>query len=200
MPKETFFNLSEEKRNKILMSAKKEFSRVPFSESSVKNIIEDAGIPRGSFYQYFENMEDLITYVVGLHKAQEDKQMQELLIKNNGDIFDTVKDIFENALQKNKEMTNKIFYQNIFETLAIHEKEINPKLKEEMKKCRKEKYKKHLNLNHLDLSEEDIDIIMSILFTISRAATIQVFTNCQPEELVRQKLYHQIEFLRKSIT
>lgn len=60
MPKETFLKLPEEKKNKIIKAAKKEFSRVPFEQTSIKNIVEDAEIARGSFYQYFGSKEDLL--------------------------------------------------------------------------------------------------------------------------------------------
>ena len=33
MPKKTFYNLPEEKRNKIIEAAKEEFSRVPIHEA-----------------------------------------------------------------------------------------------------------------------------------------------------------------------
>lgn len=60
MPKETFFNLQEEKKNKIIKAAKDEFERVSIEHASIKNIVEQAGIARGSFYQYFESKEDLM--------------------------------------------------------------------------------------------------------------------------------------------
>ena len=60
MPKETFLKLPEEKKNKILKAAKKEFARVPIENVSIKNIVEEADIARGSFYQYFESKEDLL--------------------------------------------------------------------------------------------------------------------------------------------
>ena len=44
MPKETFLKLPEEKKNKIIKAAKKEFERVPFEQTSIKNIVEDAEI------------------------------------------------------------------------------------------------------------------------------------------------------------
>ena len=50
MPKDTFLNLSEDKKNKIINAAKKEFARVPIEEASIKNIVEEAEIARGSFY------------------------------------------------------------------------------------------------------------------------------------------------------
>ena len=60
MPKETFLKLPEEKKHKIIKAAKKEFERVPFEQTSIKNIANDAEIARGSFYQYFERKEDLL--------------------------------------------------------------------------------------------------------------------------------------------
>ena len=60
MPKETFLKLSKEKQQKIIKSAKKEFARAPIENVSIKNIVQDADIARGSFYQYFESKEDLL--------------------------------------------------------------------------------------------------------------------------------------------
>ena len=62
VPKSTFFNLNEEKRIKIEKALKTEFSRGSFEEASVSNIVTNAQIPRGSFYQYFEDKEDAIKY------------------------------------------------------------------------------------------------------------------------------------------
>lgn len=58
MPKETFLNLPYEKREKIIGVLKKSFQTKPFSEVNVKEIVETLSIARGSFYQYFENLED----------------------------------------------------------------------------------------------------------------------------------------------
>ena len=64
MPKQTFFNLPEEKKQNLIAAAEIEFSKVPLMKASVANIIKIAGIPRGSFYQYFENIEDLYMYLL----------------------------------------------------------------------------------------------------------------------------------------
>ena len=53
MPKQTFYKLPQEKQERILAAAKREFTQVRYSDASINQIIRDAGIPRGSFYQYF---------------------------------------------------------------------------------------------------------------------------------------------------
>ena len=64
MPTSTYYNLNPIKKERIENAVKKEFSRVPLIDMSVKNIVNDANIARGSFYQYFETREDLIKYIL----------------------------------------------------------------------------------------------------------------------------------------
>ena len=64
MPKQTFFNLHEDKRERIEDAAVKEFAQFGFHGARLNNIVHNAGIAKGSFYQYFENLEDLFLYLV----------------------------------------------------------------------------------------------------------------------------------------
>ena len=75
MPKETFLKLPEEKKEKIILAAKKEFARVSLEKVSIKNIVEDAEIARGSFYQYFENKEDLLGIILSEHVEEMNKKI-----------------------------------------------------------------------------------------------------------------------------
>ena len=63
MPKDTFFNLTEEKRQKIIAAAIHQFAELNYSSVTIDGIVRGAGIPKGSFYQYFENKDDLYIYL-----------------------------------------------------------------------------------------------------------------------------------------
>lgn len=63
MPKETFFNLPQEKQQRIIKAAIDEFSERHYSQVSINGIIKRADIPKGSFYQYFENKDDVYIYL-----------------------------------------------------------------------------------------------------------------------------------------
>ena len=82
MPTVTFMNLSKEKKDKIIKAAKKEFSRVPFSEVLIKSIVEDAEIARGSFYQYFDSKEDLLKFLLEEEMEKVDEFAKQLLMRN----------------------------------------------------------------------------------------------------------------------
>lgn len=63
MPSDTFFRLPEEKRQRFLNAAWYEFTTARFSDVSINQIIRNAKIPRGSFYQYFTDKDDLFHYL-----------------------------------------------------------------------------------------------------------------------------------------
>lgn len=63
MPKDTFFNLSQEKQERIIESAKAAFSKKRYSAVTIDAIVALAKIPKGSFYQYFDNKDDLYKYI-----------------------------------------------------------------------------------------------------------------------------------------
>ena len=72
MPKPTFFNLPEDKRDLILEMAIEEFASNDYESASISQIVARAGIAKGSFYQYFEDKRDLYFYLVEL--AAEEKR------------------------------------------------------------------------------------------------------------------------------
>lgn len=63
MPKDTFFNLPDEKQQKIMAAAVDQFSQFHYNKVTIDRIVRAAEIPKGSFYQYFENKDDLYIYL-----------------------------------------------------------------------------------------------------------------------------------------
>ena len=59
MVHQTFYRLPDEKKERILRSAHREFTQHTYEKSSINRILDDARIPKGSFYQYFDDKSDL---------------------------------------------------------------------------------------------------------------------------------------------
>ncbi|EKF51172.1 TetR/AcrR family transcriptional regulator [Lactococcus garvieae] len=76
MPKATYLKLPESKKQRIYAVCKKEFSDKPFHQATVRDIVQALEIPRGSFYQYFEDLTDCYMYVL----SQETKELHNLFI------------------------------------------------------------------------------------------------------------------------
>jgi AcrR family transcriptional regulator len=64
LPKQTFLNLPEEKRNVIVNAAIDEFAEYGFESASINRIVANSDISKGSFYQYFEDKRDVFMYLL----------------------------------------------------------------------------------------------------------------------------------------
>lgn len=64
MPKQTFFNLPEDKRERIVTASIEEFAEHYYHKASISRIVKNAGIAKGSFYQYFEDKKDLFKFII----------------------------------------------------------------------------------------------------------------------------------------
>ena len=64
MPKQTFLNLPKEKRNTIVHAAIEEFAEYGLENASTNRIVANSGISKGSFYQYFEDKQDVFMYLL----------------------------------------------------------------------------------------------------------------------------------------
>jgi AcrR family transcriptional regulator len=120
MPKDLFFSLKEAKKKKIINAGVKEFSRAGLENASIKNIVEEAGVARGSFYAYFEDKEDFLLYL--LEKVKTDIENIHLkTFKDATNIFDFLKKEFIERLNYVEKCNNedcKPLPMKLFHTLS----------------------------------------------------------------------------------
>lgn len=120
MPTLTFHNLPEEKKEKLLQSALEEFTNYPLQEVSINRIVKKAGIPRGSFYMYFKDKEDLYAYTLKRHKDYFFTLVKDIFIKQKGDPFLAYPLIFQTLIQFVSKMENQKLFQNVFSGMNFH--------------------------------------------------------------------------------
>lgn len=124
MPKATFFNLPQDKKDNLLAAVEKEFSRVPLYEASISNIVKTANIPRGSFYQYFKDKEDVYFYLLNEQIEKKRNQFLNCLTEYDGNLFDASTHIFEISIDDNPNREGLHFLKNTFLNMT-HEIEKN---------------------------------------------------------------------------
>ena len=175
MPKSTFYNLNKKKKEKIKEAIKKEFTKHTFEKASISNIIEEANIPRGSFYQYFEDKEDALKYIIEDFLNDEKEQIKKLLIQNQGNIFLTTIDLYSYFIDKNFDEAEVKLFQNIInrnENVNIY-KDIKAKKFTNLKEI--DKNNCYINISLLNIeNDDDIEYMLRILTCILRAELIDV--------------------------
>lgn len=100
MPKSTYFNLPEDKRNLILEVSVDEFNDYGFENASISRIVDKAGIAKGSFYQYFEDKKDLFKHIIEIANVNKVKYLGDIQAKAvDLDFFELLCELYRGALQ-----------------------------------------------------------------------------------------------------
>ncbi len=87
MPTNTFFNLTKEKKERVINAALDEFADKGYTNASITNIVNKAEIAKGSFYQYFEGKDDLYKYILKKAVDKEIKYIEKELESFDGEDF-----------------------------------------------------------------------------------------------------------------
>lgn len=104
MPTSTFFRLPEEKRQRLIDAAWEEFTRTSFADASINWIIHEARIPRGSFYQYFADKEDLFWHLLSGVQEHISNVFHKTLNETGGDLFSVTVRVFDKFLGAGDQM------------------------------------------------------------------------------------------------
>lgn len=189
MPTSTFFNLKDEKREKIIEVVKKEFERVPLSKLSVKRIVEGSYIARGSFYQYFLSKEDVIEYVLRQDLENAKNTIVTLLKQNSGNVFNMAYEYLDHAVEEERSKTN--YYLHVSEFL----KENNIWLFELLDV---DEIKKYLDLTILNFtSNYDLKILLRVIAMGLQITKMDILNNIISKEEGLKRFKRELFILKR---
>jgi AcrR family transcriptional regulator len=117
MPTATFYRLPTPKRARIVQAAYTEFARAPFPDASVSNIIRQAQVAHGSFYQYFQDKADIFDYLLSLQQNHNIAWMREVLDQEDNDFLAAIAIVFDRLIDTLVSGPYAPFYANVFDYL-----------------------------------------------------------------------------------
>lgn len=167
MPKKTFENLPEPKKQKILTAVRNEFLTHPYSEISLNRIIKEADIPRGSIYQYFDGKEDMLFVILDEYCTFLIAVIIEYLKENHGDIFCTVEAVLRYFFGRDEKRQVKMEYAILFADLRVVEMITDAPGCCEVNACGVTRIlseiRPYLNISGLDLKAGEEEIFLQIM-------------------------------------
>lgn len=193
MPKQTFFNLPDEKKHTLIQAAQKEFSRVSLYEASIANIVKAAEIPRGSFYQYFENKEDLYFYLLNDHAQKSQKKLYQCFKNNNGCLFKAMNEMFHSLLIELDSDELQKFYRNIFLNFDYKtEKAFMSSVNFGDFNKQYEDLKHLIDLTNLNVENEDelIEVVQMVVTIMMQNFVLKFAKELSDDELIRK---HEVQ-------
>ncbi|CAJ1316606.1 TetR family transcriptional regulator [Paenibacillus sp. PK4536] len=193
MPTQTFFNLPKEKRKVLIDAAFKEFSRASLADASIANIIKEACIPRGSFYQYFEDKADIFFYILEEYNKHNREKVLLLLKENDGDIFIAFNEFFKMMLERFQHHEYRYFAQNIFLNMSYKvEHRLALNVNEPAAKERTNEFIRSINRSRLNVADEKEVLHLTKIIV---AITIQNFIRFFAKEVPLDEIigYYELE-------
>lgn len=197
MPTKTFFNLPEEKRKKLMDAIHAELSRVPFGEVSINQIIKMAGIPRGSFYQYFEDKQDMLQYLLADYRKIMASHAKASLKQSGGDLFQMFLDIIDFSYAFVNEEETSAFCRNIFSDIRLNTDFLRLQFNENTFGGFISDLLPYIDMDSLDIrGEEDFDNMLGILLLLTGEASAKVFFDISNYENNRSRYAARLELLK----
>ncbi len=196
----TFQNLKEDKKNRIIDAALVEFSTRPFNEASITNIVKNADISRGSFYQYFGNKENIYKHLVNFLYTKHRDELVNILIENSGQLYPSLLKFYENYIDDLFESKYFAFYKNTFRyvnhyligdegVLSLRNQSTN----------REEEQNNFIQIVDMDdlKAESSQDVLEYIYFLVNTIhhMVIDGFVNDLPIDEIKSRSYRAVDWL-----
>jgi len=203
MPKELFLKISKEKQEMFLSVAMSEFTSKPFEQVSVNTIVKKAGISRGSFYTYFEDLESLFIYLFSTVKAERFTYAKAFMLEAKGDYFDFIRKLFVydfdkfNDEHKYSLFRNYIHYVQTVKKGSIQDYIIMEVIKElESNNVSVDQY---IAQNKYDLNKQEVLDLFEVIVLIMINTLIKAENEKMMKEEVIKLFFRRLDYIENGV-
>lgn len=202
MPKQTFYKLPQEKQERILAAAKREFTHVRYDDASINQIVREAGIPRGSFYQYFEDKQDIFLYFLKDYRKEILSGFSECVRNLSGNFFAALDTFIAGFIEESYREPERGFRMIISEPwiFELIWKDMLEQEALDADVCRSRKEDSIvIDWSLLDLrDQEEIEIFVHILGAVIHDSLRDVFLGNEMTLAEAKKIFHErLDCLRR---
>ena len=200
MPSKTFLNLSKDKQKILIEAAEREFSRVHFFSSSINQIIQDAGISRGSFYMYFEDKEDLYFYVLEKHICTLYRRFLKYLDENTGDFILAWHNLHTYILTSCLQKENSLFKNMFLNMRYTTHREMSLIPPEEVIRKKHQELFSHIDKNKYRYSsDEELLGAFQLVMLVSMSSIAYILMNPKEQEKENNLYNQKLDIIRYGV-
>ncbi|GIO99586.1 TetR family transcriptional regulator [Paenibacillus lautus] len=117
---EMFERLPQEKQEKILQACLDEFAAYGFDAASTNRIVKQAGIPKGSLFQYFGGKESLFLYMIERIESENERISRDQIEAIPSDFFEAIIHLFVKDLEYLKSSPKVVQLMRIIISQPLH--------------------------------------------------------------------------------
>lgn len=195
MPSSRFLKLPEEKRSRILEAVHSELAQFPVDELSINRIIQSADISRGSFYQYFEDKDDLLEYVFSDFRQAVTQEIKESIERNRGDMFEVGMDILEKIVAMGSREENRRIFVNVFSYVRVAQSSLERVIADE--ELLLDVFIKYIDRSRLKYaSDEEVRELMKLGLALFKDSVCRCFADIDNASEIMDNFRKRIEIIK----
>jgi len=197
MPKSTFLNLPNEKKQRLIEILLENFSARHISQVKVADIVEDMAMSRGAFYKYFEDLEDAYTYTIQYYSIQIHRDILKYISQNKQDFFQGI----ENYLAWCSELEQKSSYWQAIRFLKRSDDFTNhQRTKPSAESGKLKEWFKLLKANgfHITSEGEAISFLYFVMDLVINSLTDYIANDWTTDELLQDYRY-KVKWLQRGL-
>jgi len=128
MPNELFNKISKEKQDNFINAAISEFTSKSIEDVSILSISKVAGISRGTFYNYFDDIDSLFKYVFNTVKVERAKHAKIILEEGETNFFEFVKKLLLYDYDSYMELGRYSLFSNYIRFVRLNLKSVKEEI------------------------------------------------------------------------
>ena len=195
MPSSRFFKLPDEKRSKILRAVHSELAEFPVDELSINRIIHDADISRGSFYQYFEDKDDLLEYVFSDFRQVMTREIKASIERNQGDMFEVGMDILKKIVAMGSREENRRIFVNVFSYVKVAQSSLERVIADE--EALVDGFVRYIDRSRLKFtSDEEVRELMKLGLALFKDSVCRCFADIDNAPAIMETFRKRIEIIK----
>ncbi len=196
MIKQTYYNLPNDKKERILKAIISEIDKYDFEDISINRIVHTAQISRGSFYQYFDNKTDLFHLILEDFRLDMYNACKSALNEAEGDLIAACKMVFDYVV----EVSAKQYYASAFKTVFSFTNYNSQFLIEKSCPQGEPIIQEIMQLVNKDLlnieSKNDIEVMLEIIGAVLCKSWFEIFVMKRDAAAVKNKLDHMLLLMK----
>lgn len=199
MPSERFYNLPEEKKERIIDAVYEELSKAPYNKLSINKIIKTADIPRGSFYEYFDDKDDMLMFIMKNFSEAMGSTISENFKRNGGDPFAVVAELYDTVVGYAEHSRHRQVCENIFKCFAPGSRNM-----EELLKIRSERGERIVKYElesgkYTIKTKEEARTLWNMLTALLAVNIARTFEAGDRDLEIRENFLKQLEFIKYGV-
>ena len=173
-----------------------ELARVSFDLVSINRIVKNAGISRGSFYQYFPDKDDMLEFVMSSYLIALHDKARKVLRQSGGDIFAVLRRMLSFTIEYGIAEVNRDFCRNIFLHISRGDMNALKPLRIDAQRYIQE-FIAYADLSSFrDRSDQALTLAADMLGALLRGAVVRAFMDIDSAKEVQEDFDRILEFAK----